>query len=87
MELKEIKQTCKEIVDLINNNDRGLIYRSYETFLDWFGMVNKRNFETLKKVDYQLKKEGITFWVGKEQLKSVAVFKRGKTITFRLAAP
>jgi superfamily II DNA or RNA helicase len=87
MELKDIKQTCKEIVELINSNDRGLIYRSYETFLDWFGMVNKRNFETLKKVDYQLKKEGITFWVGKEQLKSVADFKRGETITFRLAAP
>lgn len=87
MELKDIEQTCKAIVDLISNNDRGLIYRSYETFLDWFGMVNKRNFETLKEVDYQLRKEGITFWLGKEQLKSVADFKRGKTITFRLAAP
>ena len=87
MELKDIKKICQEISALINNNDRRLIYRSYETFLDWFGMVNKRNFETLKKVDYQLKKEGISFWVGKEQLKSVADFNRGETITFRLALP
>ena len=87
MELKDIKKICKEISTLINNNDRRLIYRSYETFLDWFRMINKKNSKVLKKVDYQLKKEGISFWVGKEQLKSVADFNRGETITFRLANP
>lgn len=84
MELKEIKQTCKEIVDLINANNKGLIYRNYDTFLNWFGMTNKRNFEILNKVDRQLKNHNVTLWVGKEQLKSVADFKRGETITFRI---
>jgi ATP-dependent helicase IRC3 len=84
MEAKDIKQICREIVDLINGSGKGLIYRNYETFLEWFEMSNKRNFDTLKKVDYQLKKYGITFWVGREQLKSVADFRRGETITFRL---
>jgi superfamily II DNA or RNA helicase len=84
MELKDIKQTCKEIVELINESDRGLIYRNYQTFLDWFGMTNRRNFDLLKKVDYQLRKHDITLWVGKEQLTSVSDFKRGETITFRL---
>lgn len=84
MELKDIKQTCKEIVDLINESDRGLIYRNYETFLDWFDMTSRRNFELLKKVDRQLKNHNVTVWVGKEQLTSVSDFKRGETITFRL---
>jgi ATP-dependent helicase IRC3 len=84
MELKDIKVTCKEIVDLINKSDRGLIYRNYETFLDWFSMTSRRNFELLKKVDRQLKNHNVTFWVGKVQLASVADFKRGETITFRL---
>lgn len=84
MELKDIKQICKEIVELINESDRGLIYRNYQTFLDWFGMTNRRNFELLKKVDYQLRKQNITLWVGRQQLTSVSDFKRGETITFRL---
>lgn len=84
MEIKDIKQTCNEIVQLIQESERGLIYRNYETFLEWFGMSSRRNFEILKKVDYQLKKREITVWVGKEQLKSVADFRRGETITFRL---
>ena len=83
MELKDIKDTCKEINDLINKSDRGLIYRSYETFLNWFNMTSRRNFDLLNKVDYQLKKHDITFWVGKKQLTSLADFKRGETITFR----
>jgi ATP-dependent helicase IRC3 len=84
MELKDIKQICKEIVDLINANNKGLIYRNYDTFLNWFGMTNKRNFEILKKVDRQLKNHNVTLWIGKEQLKSVVDFKRGETITFRI---
>ena len=84
MELKDIKETCKEIVELINESGRGLIYRNYETFLDWFGMTSRRNFDLLEKVDYQLKKHGVTVWVGREELTSVADFRRGETITFRL---
>jgi hypothetical protein len=57
MELRDIRQKCNEIFDLISKSERGLIYRNYETFLDWFGMTNRRNFELLKKVDYQLMKK------------------------------
>lgn len=84
MELRDIKEIIKSIVDTINNRDKGLYYCNYETFLSWFEMTNKRNFETLKKVDYQLKKNGITVWVGRNQLTSVSEFRRGETITFRL---
>lgn len=84
MELKDIKAQCKEIAELIGESKRDLIYRNYDTFLDLFGMSNRRNFELLKKVDYQLKKQNITLWSGKEQYASVSDFKRGETITFRL---
>lgn len=84
MELKDIKDICKEIVDLIHEGNKGLIYRKYDTFLEWFGMTSKRNFEILKKVDYQLKKHSVTIWVGTEQLNSVSELNRGETITFRL---
>ncbi len=84
MELKDIKEICKEIVDLIHEGNKGLIYRKYDTFLEWFGMTSKRNFDTLKKVDYQLKKHSVTVWVGTEQLNSVSELNRGETITFRL---
>ena len=84
MELKEIKEHCKEIAELVKESKRGMIYRRYETFLDWFDMSNRRNFDILKKVDYQLKKQNITLWLGKEEYNSVSDFKRGETITFRL---
>jgi hypothetical protein len=84
MELKDIKKICKEIVDLIHEGNKGLIYRKYDTLLEWFGMTSKRNFDILKKVDYQLRKHNVTIWVGAEQLNSVSELNRGETITFRL---
>ena len=84
MELKEIKAHCKEIAELVSESKRGMIYRNYETFLNWFEMSNRRNFDILKKVDYQLKKQNITLWCGKEECNSVSDFQRGETITFRL---
>ena len=84
MEPKEIKRTCLEIDDLINNSKRGLIYRDYETFLKMFGMLTRRNLKVFEKVNSQLKKLNVTFWVGKEQIKSILDFKRGEKITFRL---
>jgi len=84
MELKEIKAHCKEIAELVIESKRGMIYRNYETFLKMFDMLNRRDREILKKVDYQLKKLNITLWCGKEEFKSVWDFNRGETITFRL---
>jgi superfamily II DNA or RNA helicase len=84
MELKDIKEICEGIFDTIKKREKEQYYCKYETFLGWFEMSSKRNFKTLKKVDYQLKKNGITFWVGKVQHTSVSDFKRGETITFRL---
>lgn len=84
MELKEIKEIINWIADEIRETGKGLIYRKYDTFLEWLGMTGKRNFDILNKVDYQLKKHGITLWIGTEQLNSVSDFNRGETITFRL---
>ena len=84
MEQREIMEHCKEIVQLLKESKRGLIYRNYDTFLDWFGMRNRRNFEILNQVDSQLKKEKVTIWCGQEQLNSVSDLNKGETITFRL---
>jgi ATP-dependent helicase IRC3 len=85
MEPKEIKQICiEQIIEVVNSNNNGSIYRNYETFLDWFGMGKKRNFEVLKKVDSQLKRQKVTIWNGKEKLKSVSEFNRGDKITFKI---
>jgi ATP-dependent helicase IRC3 len=84
MELIDIKEICNSIFDKIKKKDTGLYNCKYDTFLGWFEMTSKRNFKTLKKVDYQLKKNGITFWLGKVKNTSVSDYKRGETITFRL---
>ncbi len=85
MELKEIKQILAgEIVAEIQSNSKNLIYRKYETFLRWFGMENRRNTKLVEQIDYQLRKNKITLWCGKEERKSVYDFGRGETITFRI---
>lgn len=83
MELKEIKQLARTIVEAIDSREKRLYYCKYETFLSWFEMSLKRNFGTLKKVDFQLQKFGVTIWNAQLQVKSVTEFKRGETITFR----
>lgn len=86
MELREIKLICEiQIFAPTKQSEKQFIFRRYDTFLDWFDMSKKRNTETLKKVDYQLKKNGISLWAGKEQRKSVLDFNRGETITFRFS--
>lgn len=85
MELREIREICREIAELIEESGKGLIYRDYETFLSWFNMEGRRDFKVLTKIDRQLKNLGITFWAGCEQLHSVADFKRGQRITFRIS--
>ena len=84
MELTDIKEICNSIFDKIQKKEKGQYNCKYDTFLGWFEMTSKRNFKILKKVDYQLKKNGITFWIGKSKLSSVSDFNRGETISFRL---
>lgn len=84
MNLRELKQICKDnIIDLVHLNKKRLIYRNYNTFLGWFGMEKRRIAKIMTKIDYQLRKNNITLWNGKEQLKSVSDFQRGQKITFR----
>jgi len=84
MELKEIKEILsEEIISELQSNGKNLIYRKYETFLGWFGMEKRRNTEIVRQIDYQLRKDKISLWCGKEERESVYDFGRGETITFR----
>src|ERR1039457_3253028 len=84
MELKEIKAVCKVILERLTSSPKGMFYCKYETFLDDFDMLYKRNSGRIKQIDRQLKKHHVTFWVGREKVESVGDIKRGVTITFRL---
>ena len=48
-------------------------------------MGKKRNFKILTKFDYQFKKQNLTLWCGKEEVKKISWFKKGETVTFRKA--
>lgn len=85
MELKEIREIVKEIIFDIEKNKLNLTYRNYETFLERIGMGKKRNFKILTKFDYQFKKQNITLWCRKEEVKKISWFKKGETVTFRMA--
>lgn len=83
MELKEIKGIVKDIISDINKNKRQLTYRHYKTFLAKVGMSKKRNFKILSKFDYQFKKNNVTLWQGKEEVKKISLFNKDETVTFR----
>lgn len=83
MELKEIREVVKEILFDIEKNKLNLTYRKYETFMDRIGMDKKRNFKILTKFDYQFKKENLSLWLGKDEIKKISWFKKGETVTFR----
>jgi ATP-dependent helicase IRC3 len=85
MELKDIKEITNEIVNTLRESSKGLSYRKYDTFLEWFDMGYKRKREVLNKVDYQLKKHHITLWCGNEERFSVWDYSRGEIITFRFS--
>ncbi|WP_312763177.1 DEAD/DEAH box helicase family protein [Epilithonimonas sp.] len=85
MELKEIREIVKVIIFDIEKNKLNLTYRNYETFLERIGMGKKRNFKILTKFDYQFKKQNLTLWCGKEEVKKISWFKKGETVTFRMA--
>lgn len=84
MALKEIREIVKEILFDIEKNKLNLTFRKYEKFLERIGMSKKRNFKILSKFDYQFKKNDVTFWCGKEEVKKISLFKKGDTITFRV---
>ena len=84
MELKEIKEIVADILSDIEKSKYNLTYRKYDTFLDRIGMGKKRNFDILNKFDYQFKKNSLTLWCGKEDVKQIGSFKKGETVTFRV---
>jgi ATP-dependent helicase IRC3 len=84
MEIREIKEIVSDILENAKSNKNNLTTRKYETFLAMLGMEKRRNFETLKKFDYQFKKSNLSLWCGKEEVKQISWFKKGETVTFRL---
>lgn len=82
MDIKQIIEA--NIIDPIESSDVDFIYRRYATVLKWFQMDQRRNFETLSKVDRMLRQQKITLWYGREQYKSLMDFNRGETITFKV---
>lgn len=85
MELKDIKEIVSEILQDIEKNTFKNTYRKYDTFLARIGMDKKRNFQILAKFDYQFKKNNLELWCGKEYVKSITLFKKGESVTFRKA--
>ncbi len=83
MELKEVKEIIAQLKTEIHSSGKNLVYRKYETFLGWFGMEKRRNTEIVRQIDYQLRKNKISLWCGREERVSVYDFGRGETITFR----
>jgi superfamily II DNA or RNA helicase len=84
MELREIKQIIAEILSDINKNQWNLTFRKYDPFFERLGMRSRRKFDILAKFDYQLRRNNITLWSGKEPVKKLEDFPKGETITFRL---
>jgi len=84
MEVREIKEIVADILENVRSNKHNLATRKYDTFLSLLGMEKRRNFEILKKFDYQFKKSNLTLWSGKEEIKQIGWFKKGETVTFRL---
>ncbi|GHT67534.1 hypothetical protein FACS189452_05440 [Bacteroidia bacterium] len=84
MELKKIRALVANIRSDIEKNKFAWTFRKYDTFFGELGMLNKRGFFTLKRIDSQLKKHHITLWIGKEPIKNLKNVPKGETITFRL---
>lgn len=84
MELKEIKKIVTEILSDIQKNKYDYTFRKYETFFEQIGMLKRRDFDELKRIERQFKSKNITFWQGKEQIKKLSDFNKNSTITFKL---
>lgn len=85
MELNEIREVVSQIIFDIEKNKFNLTYRKYETFLKQIGMAKRRNFKVLARFDYQFKKQNLTLWCGREEVKTISDFNKGETVTFRMA--
>ena len=83
MTLTEIRLIVKEIIADIEKNQGNYTYRKYETFFDRIGMLNRRNFQILTKLERQFRNNHITFGFGNEEYKHLADFTKGTIITFR----
>ncbi len=83
MESDHLQQICKKLIDQIQNEERGFVYRKYENFLTWFGMGNRRKFELIDQIDSQFQRNNISIWKGRKKQNSIRNFKRGETITLR----
>ena len=84
MELKEIRNLVLEILNDIEKNKYNYTYRKYETVFEQFGMLKRRDFKILKRIEKQFKNKNITFWQGKEQIKNLVDFSKNSTITFKI---
>ncbi|MDR3246526.1 MAG: DEAD/DEAH box helicase family protein [Prevotellaceae bacterium] len=84
MESNEIREIVAEILSDIDKNRLNLTYRKYDTFFERLGMLKKRDFVKMIKLNRQFKKNNIALWKGKEHVKKISGFKKGETITFRI---
>jgi superfamily II DNA or RNA helicase len=84
MELKEIRNIVLEILNDIEQNKYNYTYRKYDTIFEQFGMLKRRDFNELKRIERQFKNKNITFWQGREQIKNLSDFNKNSIITFKL---
>lgn len=83
MNTKEIETIVTEIETNIIENKNNYTYRKYHTFFERIGMLNRRNFIDLIRIEREFKKKGIHFWEGNNSVKKLSHFKKDSTITFR----
>ncbi len=83
MKIKEIREIVSEIEQNIIDNQNNYTYRKYNTFFARIGMLNRRNFRDLTRIERQFKKKGIQFWLGNTIIKKLSDFEKGSTITFK----
>ncbi len=76
-------EVINEIIYDIEKNNSKLTYRKYETFFSKLGMLRRRNFNDIQRLDQEFKNRNITFWLAQEPIKSLADFEKGTSITFR----
>lgn len=87
MKTNEIRAIVKEIIAEIEENPENSAIMKYEDFFGRIRMINRRNFQVLKKIEKHLKNNHITFGKGNEEYKSLSDFGKGSLITFIQSIP
>lgn len=82
MEDQEIKEYIDWLEQQIDQSPRQLKYLKYDTFLEWFGMRNRRNPDRIAAIDRKLKNRGIRIRTSSEDLDSINDPSRGEYVTF-----